>query len=56
MPEPHAADEQEPVEDLPVDDDTAEQVTGGDDTAFRGRYQLRLGETSPVQPPTTSSP
>jgi hypothetical protein len=34
-------------EDLQVDDETAEQVTGGDaaqTTEYRGRYQLKLDE------------
>lgn len=41
-------------EDLRVDDEAAEQVSGGDtaqtsDSTYRGRYQLRLGEANPLQ-------
>jgi len=40
--------EPEALEDLRLDGEAAEQVTGGDtaqtDSRFRGRYQLKLGQ------------
>ncbi len=47
------------AEDLTLDDTEAAQVSAGDgttttDSAYRGRYQLHLGEASTlVNPPTT---
>jgi len=48
--EPQDRDAPEAFEDLDVDDESAEQVSGGDTatttpTQYRGRYQLRLGES-----------
>jgi hypothetical protein len=44
-----ARDDREALEDLDVDDESAEQVGGGETatttpTQYRGRYQLKLGE------------
>jgi len=48
--EPQDRDEREAFEDLDVDDESAEQVGGGDtatttSTQYRGRYQLKLDQS-----------
>ena len=56
MTEPHTQDEQDPIEDLAVDDEAAGEIKGGED-AYRGRYQLRLDQANPIQTqPPPSSP
>jgi hypothetical protein len=48
-------DDAGPTEDLALDDAEAAQVTAGDgtttDSAYRGRYQLHLGEATGTPPP-----
>jgi hypothetical protein len=47
-PEESGRPESEALEDLSLDDEAAERVTGGDaaqtGSQFRGRYQLRLDQ------------
>jgi hypothetical protein len=47
-PQESARPEPEALEDLRLDDEAAEQVTGGEaaqtDSQFRGRYQLKLDQ------------
>ena len=51
--EEQEAKQTDPVEDLELEDAEAEQITAGDgttttDSAYRGRYQLRLGQAPPA--------